>query len=250
MEFRARTDIGCKYEHNEDSYALPVRDEKFGIEPCANRLGSLFILCDGMGGASAGEVASELAAKWLMRDFYRLEEPPVDPLKALGELLHNVNRRVFELSKTHELYSGMGTTVVAALFHGRALHAVSAGDSRIYRFRRLKLEQLTEDHSEVWPLFKDGILTKEEIRTHRKSNIITEALGISYDLNTFEDSFELEKRDLYLLCSDGLSDLVPDSGIERILGENSDIKRAADALVSAANSAGGKDNITVILVKV
>ncbi len=187
MDYHAKTDIGKKYEHNEDFYALPEPDEKHLIaqQEIDNR-GKLFVLCDGVGGSNAGEIASELTATWILRDYYAPGESAGDntgrPAK-LKAVIHSVNDRIYALAHEHESYSGMGTTLVALLLLNHKAYIYSVGDSRVYIFKNKRLIQLTEDQSEIWPLYKSGQLSKDDLRHHPRNNIITMAIGIEKEID-------------------------------------------------------------------
>lgn len=249
----AKSDIGKKYTHNEDSFFLPEADATWEItEEKIDAGGRLYLLCDGMGGGQAGEVASSLASGWLARDFYGDPKEEIPPVRRLAELACETNARLYALAEAHDAYKGMGTTLVAAHVRDGLLSLVSMGDSRAYLFRNGTLRQLTEDHSEIWPLYKNGSLTREELRTHPRSHVLTKALVVSETItedDLFMDTESLEDGDFLLLCSDGLTDMVPEEEILGILGKKKKMAWKAEALVDAANRHGGRDNITVVLVR-
>ena len=253
MKYIAKTDIGKKYLNNEDYYILPVPNKKYRIKKIDKKNnGFLFILCDGMGGGKAGEVASELASNWIFQKYYGLTKI-VNPKLELGNIIIEINKKIFQLSKDHEEYSDMGTTLITLLFHFNKVFINSVGDSRIYLYRKNRLIQITEDQSEVWDLYKNGIISKDAIRTHPRNHIINRAIGtednfVLKHINQYE--MDLQKKDIYLMCSDGLSDMVSDVQIAEILTLKSSLKKKASELVNLANKNGGKDNITVILVQV
>jgi PPM family protein phosphatase len=225
------TNPGRKRRRNEDAYV---------IQP------PLFAVADGMGGAQAGEIASRLAA-----DALREEGGDGDGEERVASLVREANRRVYERSRTDSSASGMGTTVTAALLEGRHVRIGHVGDSRAYLIRDALLEQLTEDHSLVAELMRDGKLSQEEAEAHPQRSVITRALGTDPDVDV--DTFTIEARpgDVFLLCSDGLTTMVGDEAILRIVEEHrGDLDRAARTLVGAANSAGGEDNITVVLFEI
>jgi serine/threonine protein phosphatase PrpC len=251
------TDIGRQRKHNEDHVLLrPELD--------------LFVVADGMGGHNAGDVASKLATASL-RNFYEATvEGPV-PEGALSEgyndlspdarrlaaAIRKANRDVFEISSTYRQHQGMGSTVVAAyLVRSRGMmHVGHVGDSRCYRFRYGELVQLTHDHS----LVNDALalkpdLTPEELARLPK-NIITRALGMREDVKVDIRSEEVVEGDIFLLCSDGLSGMVDEDEMARVLGgiyaiEGADLREACESLVSLANEAGGNDNITALLIRI
>jgi PPM family protein phosphatase len=228
------THPGRKRRHNEDSYIH---------EP------PLFAIADGMGGAKAGEVASGLAVEALQL------RPDLsgDDEAYVVDLIQEANRRVYARAHEDADASGMGTTMTVALVDDPN-HRVTfghVGDSRAYRVRDDELEQLTDDHSLVGELIRSGKLTREEAEVHPQRSVITRALGT--DPNVDVDTFvvETEPGDIFLLCSDGLSGMVSDTAILKIVRENRrDLPAAAKALVAAANRGGGDDNITVVVFAV
>ncbi len=233
INFVALTDIGKKYKHNEDSFFVPsVGDNK-----------KLFIVCDGVGGSLSGEVASKLACQWIYKNYFSSKN-------SLLQAIQKVNKQLFDLAQKHSEYTGMCTTTVCILFEENYAQVCSVGDSRAYLFRDGCLDQITEDDSVVWKLFKDGIITKDAIRKHPKNNIITNSLGSEKNLKKVNDyRIETKIEDTFLLCSDGLTDLVSDKEIEKVLQEKIDLEKKVKKLICMANDAGGKDNITVVLVE-
>jgi serine/threonine protein phosphatase PrpC len=225
------TNPGRRRRRNEDAYV---------IQP------PLFAVADGMGGAQAGEIASRLAA-----DALREEGGNGDGEERVASLVREANRRVYERSRSDSAASGMGTTVTAALLEGDHVRIGHVGDSRAYLIRNGLLEQLTQDHSLVAELMRDGKLSQEEADAHPQRSVITRALGTDPEVDV--DTFTIEARpgDVFLLCSDGLTTMVGDESILRMVEEHrGDLDRAARTLVSAANSAGGEDNITVVLFEI
>ncbi len=225
------TDTGRKRRRNEDSLVC---------EP------PLFAIADGMGGAQAGEVASRLAAAALIEggSGARGEE-------RIFELIQDANRRVFDRSSTDPNASGMGTTMTVALVDGDNVSFGHVGDSRAYLIRDGRMEQLTEDHSLVNELLKSGKLTREEAEIHPQKSVITRAVGTDPDVDV--DTFTVAGRngDLFLLCSDGLTDLVAEREIfELVERHRADMDRALRALVKEANRGGGDDNITVVAFEI
>jgi PPM family protein phosphatase len=224
-----KTDPGRKRHHNEDSYVF---------QP------PLFAIADGMGGARAGEVASALAAGALNESFVNS-----GGRQLVVQLIQEANRRVHQRASTDAETSGMGTTMtVAVVEDDDTVTFGHVGDSRAYLLRDGELEQLTDDHSLVAELVRRGELSAEAAEVHPQRSVITRALGT--DPNVDVDAFvvDAEAGDLFLMCSDGLSDMVDGLEIEAIMREHrSDLEAAARALVNAANRAGGDDNITAIL---
>jgi serine/threonine protein phosphatase PrpC len=218
---------GRKRRHNEDAYV------------CAP---PLFAIADGMGGARAGEVASSLAAA-------ALQTGDVDGggKERVATLIQAANQSVYERSSRDAEVAGMGTTMTAALVEGAIITFGHVGDSRAYVLRDGTLEQLTDDHSLVAELVRGGKLSAEEAEHHPQRSVITRALGTDPDVDV--DTFTVEARDgdVFVLCSDGLTDMVGDAEIGEVLGEpRESLKEAAEELVRRANRAGGQDNITVI----
>ncbi len=227
------TDTGRRRRRNEDAFVC---------EP------PLFAIADGMGGAQAGELASRLAAA-------AIEEAGAagGDAEAVAAAVRAANARIFERSLTDPAVAGMGTTATVALVdeHAGTLTLAHVGDSRGYRYRDGVLEQLTTDHSLVAELVRTGRLTEAEAAVHPHRSVITRALGTEADVEVDTRTLDLAPGDLVLLCSDGLSAMVRDEEIARLLGESEhDPYVAAEALVRAANAAGGEDNVTVVVFEV
>jgi serine/threonine protein phosphatase PrpC len=239
-----QTDKGCVREINEDSgrFVQPSDPAQFDAR------GALLIVADGMGGHSAGEVASRMAVEVISRLYY---ETKGTPLAALKHAVEEANRRINDEAAADESKHGMGTTCTAlALCGGEAL-AAHVGDSRLYMMRGGQFYQLTEDHSAVTEMVKLGLITKEQARTHEDKNVILRALGTSpeVEVSTLEP-FRVQAGDRYLLCSDGLYDLVRDEEMAGILAETEDIHAAGERLIALAKERGGHDNITVGIVNI
>jgi protein phosphatase len=226
--YSGATDTGRKRRRNEDAYVVAP---------------PLFAVADGMGGAQAGEIASKLAATVLEdTDSGSLSGP-----ERVASLIQEANRRVHERSSTDPSTSGMGTTMTVALVETDGVVIGHVGDSRAYLVRDGGIEQITEDHSLVNELVKTGRLSSDEADTHPQRSVITRAVGTDPDVDV--DSFIVDARagDVFLLCSDGLTDMVTDDEILAAVKEDrDDLKRVTKALVSAANRGGGEDNITVV----
>jgi serine/threonine protein phosphatase PrpC len=240
MRIAARTDLGKVRENNEDYIAYDVR---LG---CA-------VLADGMGGLRAGEVASATAVAVIME---RLTGPAggigqgngtLPTATLLRDALGAANRRVRALAESRRDYAGMGTTVVIGALHDGRFVAAHVGDSRAYRFRAGELARLTDDHSLVQQLVEQGILSPDEARRSPNRNIVTRAVGIEDDVEPDVTEVDARDGDLFLLCSDGLTDMVDDPTIARCCAEfGSDPKQIVDALIEAALSGGGFDNVSVV----
>src|SRR5256885_3727124 len=223
----AVTDPGRTRRHNEDSYV---------IEP------PLFAIADGMGGAQAGEVASRLAAA-------ALQESHADAggEHRIYDLIQEANRRVYARSSTDPNTSGMGTTITVALVENGNVAFGHVGDSRAYLIRDGRMEQVTEDHSLVNELLKSGKLSPEEAESHPQRSVITRALGTDPDVDVDTFTIAAEAGDIFLLCSDGLTDMVGESEILELVERNrQDIGVALKSLVKAANRSGGGANYTVV----
>ncbi len=226
------SDPGRKRRRNEDAFV---------VDP------PLFAVADGMGGAQAGEVASRLAAA-AFREYHEADDR--DGEERVGAIIQEANRRIYERAQVDTNASGMGTTATAAVMEGDRVSIGHVGDSRAYRIRGNELEQLTDDHSLVADLMRSGRLTPEEADTHPQRSVITRALGTDphVDVDTF--AVAAEPGDVFLLCSDGLTTMVDDAEILRLVAESSGLESAAKALVKAANRHGGEDNVTVVLFAV
>jgi PPM family protein phosphatase len=231
-ESAGRTHPGKVRRRNEDSYVL---------DP------PLFAVADGMGGAQAGEVASRLTAA-AFREFHEADRLPPD--ERLQAIIQEANRRIYDRAHADSGFSGMGTTVTAALLTGGRVTIGHVGDSRAYRIRAGALEQLTDDHSLVGDLMRSGRLTPEEADAHPQRSVITRALGTDPEVDVDTLAIEAEVGDLFLLCSDGLTTMVADDDILGILAAAPTLDDAARALVRAANTGGGEDNVTVVLFRV
>ena len=226
--YAARTDTGKKRRRNEDAYVLAP---------------PLFAVADGMGGAQAGEVASKLAAAALEdTDPGRITGP-----ERVASLIQEANRRVHERSSVDPATSGMGTTMTVALVEDGGVVIGHVGDSRAYLVRDRQIEQITEDHSLVNELLKTGRLSPEEADTHPQRSVITRAVGTDPDVDVDSVVVDTRDGDVFLICSDGLTDMVADNEILDVVEHNlGNLDRAAKQLISAANRGGGEDNITVV----
>ena len=208
----------------------------------------VYIVCDGMGGAAAGEIASTLAVSEVLRLLG--ERNPAVPLEeAIGEAIHVANEVIHSRAEGDFQLNGMGTTLVGLVTEGRRVLVFNVGDSRCYRLRKRKLEQISQDHSLVEEQVRMGRITPDEALRSPLRNVITRALGTQPSVEP--DLFELkaEAGDIFLLCSDGLTGEVPDPQIEALLGANLPLEEICVNLVDAANLAGGHDNITCLLVR-
>lgn len=237
------SDIGLVRQNNEDVWGeLP----SIGF----------FALADGMGGHQAGEVAAHEAVDGLSRILKKKISSKSDSLTIsdikdlLRRAIRHVNLLVFRLGREQPDLRGMGTTLCCLLYRSTDLVFAHVGDSRIYRLRQRKLEQLTKDHSLLRELVDQGQISEQQATDFLYKNIITKAIGTEPKIEPTIGTSDLIEGDVYLMCSDGLSDLLSTNEIENILVDFSDIEEAARKLVSAANEKGGRDNITVVITKV
>lgn len=252
MKYYGITDCGMVRSENQDSFGCTEIKLK-----CTGEALLLSAVCDGMGGAAGGSLASRCALdsfmKYVLRQIEAYGEDISNPdnipfEKILGDGAKFANKAVLAESTANPEYDGMGTTLVAMLYAGDSLYVVNIGDSRMYALCGSDLVQITHDHSFVQSLVDNGTITKEQARTHPEKNIILQAVGTG--ANVKPDIFTLKGLpDAALLCSDGLSNMLPDSEICEILTGDKDCESIAKKLVEKANTAGGTDNITVFVSK-
>ena len=247
--FGGGTDVGRERAHNED--AILVDSER-----------KLVVLADGMGGYQAGEVASQLAVDVVRDDSSNLDISDadlgrIDPdtgisvaMRQLRGAIEKANNRICSVARGREELNGMGTTIVAARFYDGRVGIAHVGDSRCYRLRERVLEQLTRDHSYVQDQLEKGLISEEEAKHSQQKNLITRALGIDAIAEADVQEFRTRPGDVYLLCSDGLSDLVDDDAIQTALGVERVPGEHIKLLIDKANANGGRDNISVIIVRV
>jgi len=245
----AQSDVGRKRKGNED--ALILNEEQ-----------RLYVVADGMGGHAAGEVASRVAVEAIAEFVeltggnqeitwpFGLDDTISYEGNRLKTAVRHANSRVIEATRESAEYEGMATTVAAVLVDGDVANLAHVGDSRIYLWNGEAIEQLTRDHSWVNEQIENGAISPEQARSHPLRNVVTRALGGRADLVVDIQSRRMAPGDMLLLCSDGLTTMVSDEGIARILREaEGDVAKATTALVSEANERGGEDNITVVLLK-
>ncbi|MBN2359822.1 MAG: Stp1/IreP family PP2C-type Ser/Thr phosphatase [Deltaproteobacteria bacterium] len=242
------TDVGRKRDHNEDNYG------------CFDDM-KLYVVADGMGGHAAGEMASSIAVRTIEQRMIAgrdvidpnavyggpIEESPVP--KLLADAVREACSEIFRKAQTAREYGGMGTTTTALLFHGKHAFVAHVGDSRAYLLRHGKILQLSEDHSLVNEQLRAGIITEAQARTSRFKNIITRSVGVEEDVAVDLVAVETQQHDTYVLCSDGLANLVNDLEIGETVTENF-FRQAPELLVDMANGRGGDDNITVVVAYV
>ena len=248
----ALTDVGRSRPHNEDAHF---------IDPALR----LAVLCDGMGGYASGEVASAVAIETVTKGIRRQVTP--DRVAGLGKIdastglthaatylreqILSANRIIYDRAHDDSKYAGMGTTVVATYFYENRVCIAHIGDSRCYRFRRDKLQQLTRDHSLLQDQIDFGLITPEDARHAQHKNLLTKALGIDPIVEPDINEYRIEVGDIYVLCSDGLCDPVNDDEIAAMLSPSGvNLDNALKQMIALANMRGGPDNITAVLVRV
>lgn len=241
-EFCARTDTGRVRANNEDAV---------GVDPLAQ----LALLADGMGGYNAGEVASSMAidfirremAGWLAQAGTKVKS--TDLRHAMEICVDNANQAILGAAEANPQYSGMGTTLVLGVFQGSRLMLGHIGDSRCYRLRAGALEVLTRDHSWLQEQVDAGLITPQQAAASNSRNLVTRALGVEELVLLEVNEFEVQEGDLYLLCSDGLSEMVTHAAITETLVQRASLDDMATRLIDAANRNGGRDNISVVLAR-
>lgn len=239
------TDVGMTREHNEDNFFLDNEKE-------------LYIVCDGVGGQNAGEVASKMAVDLINSHFDKAiddDEPFVgeydesflEPTNRLASAIRLANHVVYESARSNAALNGMGSTVVAITRSRNKLCIAHVGDSRLYLLRQGTISQLTDDHSLVMEQLKRGLITEEQAKTSNVKNVITRALGAMEEVDVDLEEIELEQGDKLLMCSDGLSNMVDDDTMLKVVETELETQEACRSLVKLANENGGKDNITVVI---
>jgi protein phosphatase len=249
LEAYGQTDVGRRRKLNEDNILVDTETH-------------LYSVCDGMGGHNAGEVASKMAIETLQSFIqkshrekeitwpYGLDVNLSFDGNRLKTALKLANKKVYKAADNREEYTGMGTTAVATLVSGAVLTVGSAGDSRCYQLRDGKLTQITKDDSWVSAAWAEGILNADEIERHPLKNVITKAVGAKDSIEIDVTEHQLKTGDVILLCSDGLHGMINDEEIQRLLTSNAaSLQEAAAKLIDAANEAGGKDNVSVVLLR-
>jgi protein phosphatase len=249
LEIASLTNPGMVRSHNEDSVASDAA--------CG-----LVVLADGMGGYNAGEVASGIAVSVVATEVCQrlLEASPVERDEESGDELgvallrdniRKANTSIYQAAQSQPQYSGMGTTIVTGLFYDNSVVVGHVGDSRMYRLRDGELEAITRDHSLLQEQIDSGMISMEDARQSRNKNLVTRAVGIDADVVPEIQVHEVRVGDIYLLCSDGLNDMVSDEDIQSTLyAMQGNLPLAAEQLVQQANDNGGRDNVSAILVKV
>lgn len=241
MKFAIKSDVGQRRKVNED--AAGYFESKNNIP--------LMMVCDGIGGHNAGEIASAMALMsigqaWEKTEFNDIEEVYQWLIKKITE----ANEAIFTRSAQYEDLYGMGTTVVVASIIGNQLMIANVGDSRAYVLRNFQLKQLTEDQSLVNALLKSGEITPEEAENHPNKNIVTQSLGVTSSVEIDFVRMTIKNEDTLILCSDGLSDMLSLEEIRNVMNHYSDVEQQVEKAIQEANEAGGRDNITVAIAKI
>jgi len=247
LEISTCTDPGIVRPHNEDSVA-------------ADAVTGLVVLADGMGGYNAGEVASGMATTVIKAEVAQIlgnVEPHLVDEKTnkvfaeliLREQIRKANASIYHAAQSQPQYAGMGTTLVACLFYDNRVMVGHLGDSRLYRLRNKKLRQITRDHSLLQEQIDAGLITPEQAAFSANKNLVTRAVGVEDTVLLETHLHEVQPGDVLLMCSDGLSDMLDDVSISQVLQMHESLAAAGTALIEAANDAGGKDNISVILMR-
>ncbi len=240
MIYYATSDTGRIREQNEDFC--------FASDSPVGSLDNLFIVCDGMGGHNAGEFASEGAVSLMVREIGTSDIR--DPYEALGRGIEAANSAIHKRSVDDPAKAGMGTTLVAATIFGSELYVANVGDSRLYMYDNNGLCQVTRDHSYVEEMVRKGLITRDEARVHRDRNKITRAVGVLESVRIDYFDVPVKRGMQILLCTDGLTGMLPDDQIDKVLAGNDSVEEKATTLVRMANDSGGNDNITVILIEI
>lgn len=251
VEVAGKSDVGCVRTNNEDNFGYDLR---YGI----------FVVCDGMGGQAAGEVASKLGVDVLLTYFHHAAESGEyqqvgEPLEeaglsrdalALASAVRLANRTIYETGQKQAASAGMGSTVVAALVRGNALAIANVGDSRIYLIRQGVIQQLTQDHSLVMEQVRRGYLTREQAERSEMQNIILKALGSEENVDPDVEDLVALPDDILLMCSDGLTKYVRDPEILQKISAAATLDEACNVLVQTAKDRGGDDNVTCLLLRI
>lgn len=250
VQVAGKSDLGCVRTNNEDNFGY---DTRYGV----------FVVCDGMGGQAAGEVASKIGVDTILEYFrkaggetgkYPVEGQPMEGVSeranALASSIRLANRSIFEAASKDAGHAGMGSTVVAAMVKGSFLSIAHVGDSRIYLIRKDSIQQLTNDHSLVMEQVRRGLITQEEAEKSNMQNIIIRALGSEDTVEADVDDMMAQPGDILLLGTDGLTKYVKDAALLKLVKSAPTLSQACDALIQAARDGGGDDNITCILVRV
>jgi len=238
ISYGTHTDRGKVRESNEDSYA-------------ANAKNRLFLVADGMGGHAAGEIASSIAASTVEEYVALRHSSPLAPRDILQLAVREANTRIYHTQLDRAEFAGMGSTLTAILLRNGKYYVAHVGDSRAYLLRDGVLRQITRDHSVVWDLLEKGLIEKKDLSGHPKKNLITRSIGPHPQVEIDMEAGDVQAGDVYLLCSDGLTDVVADENLGRLLsGSRGTPQQLSEDLVEAANRAGSPDNITAVVLRI
>ena len=239
MKSYSITDVGQKRTVNQDFV--------FTSETPVGNLPNLFVVADGMGGHKAGDFASSYAVEVLLSTIR--EDENSNPVKIIRAAIETANTQLLREASDNETMSGMGTTMVLVTIVGHYAYVANVGDSRLYLVDENKISQITKDHSLVEEMVRMGEISRDDARNHPDKNIITRALGAGRDVDVDFFDIRLTPGDILLLCSDGLSNMVPDEDIRQVIRTSETLEETGRRLVSMANDNGGRDNIAVVLVE-
>ena len=239
MKTFSMTHIGQRREMNQDYM--------YTSETAVGNLPNLFLVADGMGGHAAGEYASRFTVEKLVEKIK--ESSQTEPVALMKEAVEQVNAMLLAEANADRAKAGMGTTIVAATVIGERLYAANVGDSRLYVINEESIKQITRDHSLVEEMVRLGEMNKEDAKDHPDKNIITRAIGVMPEVAPDFFEISLKDQDMILMCSDGLTNMINDIDIKKIVLGQRDIVEKAEKLVETANQNGGRDNITVVLVE-
>jgi serine/threonine protein phosphatase PrpC len=244
-EFGNGSDVGNVRKQNEDDFVL-VQPASFAQR---KNKGYLAIVCDGMGGAAAGDVASAMATNIVSSNYFESEDE--DPRVALNNAIRLANESIFRHAEENRSDKGMGTTIVATVLMDDEMFFAHVGDSRLYLIRDGEIKQITEDHTMVQTMVQKGMLTEKQAENHPEGHVLSRSVGVKRDLevDVALEPMVMKRDDMFLLCSDGLNKHVQDNDILQIALNNSP-QNAVEALINLANERGGQDNSTVQIIKV
>ncbi|MCX7921873.1 MAG: Stp1/IreP family PP2C-type Ser/Thr phosphatase [Clostridia bacterium] len=243
MKFGVRSDKGMVREINEDCCDVIAGYPGVPVS---------FIIADGMGGHNSGEIASRMAIEIASNQLLQLPEllrDNEDVFSAILQIMQKANSEIYRNSLEHEANHGMGTTLIIAVVYNRSLYIGHIGDSRVYRLRDGTIQRITTDHSFIEEMVMNGSLTREEAENHPRKNLITRALGCAENIQIDTYLCDISDKDIFMLCTDGLTNMLSDDEINQIIDRADDPEFACNELVNRANEKGGEDNITVILFK-
>ena len=233
---------GKKAKKNEDYLITPLSIENSKL----TEKGHFFVLCDGIGGHNSGEIASKLCSEYFFRDYFETE---IDEEISgwLKKEIKNLNKTLKQKSREKAKYNGMGTTLVNLLIKDDNAYINNVGDSRLYIYTD-HLRQITEDHSPVWKFFKMGIITKDEILKNRIKNVLSQGIGLGTEVEINSYKIPLPKKFIFLLCSDGLTDVTIDSEIENLFSKTTNLQQCVEDLYDLSQKNGSRDDVSLILV--